>query len=226
MNMTLTILASLLALQKDPSSTREAMKPVQLLVGEWKAQVSSDDGKEEPWEETQSWEYKIEKEEYALQFDSKGGKKFKSGVLGYDLKKKLYRLDAVRANDTKTTFEGKLNGKELHLEEVVDAGAAREKLAFTLLRDNRILIAVERKEAGKNNWAPSLSFASTKQGVPFVRAAQTFCVVTGGTPSSTVDYKGVTYNLCCNSCRKEFLAHPEETIARAKKEGFLKAEMK
>ena len=226
MNTTFAILTALLAFQKEPSSTKEAMKPVQLLVGEWKAQVSSDDGKDEPWEETQNWEYKIDKEEYGLQFESKGSKRFKSGVLSYDLKKKLYRLDIVRVNDHKSSFEGKLNGKELPLEEVVEAKSAQEKVTFTLLRDNRILIAVERKEAGKNNWAPSLSFASTKQGVPFVRAAQTFCVVTGGTPSSTVEYKGVTYNLCCNSCRKEFLAHPEETIARAKKEGYLKAEMK
>ena len=224
--ITFTLLASLLAFQKDPSSTKEAMKPVQLLVGEWRAQVSSEDGKDEPWEETQNWEYKIDKEEYALQFEVKGGKKFKSGVLSYDLKKKHYRLDAVRVSDAKATFEGKLSGKELPLEEVVDAKSNQEKVVFTLLRDNRVLIAVERKEAGKNVWTPHVSVASTKQGVPFVRAAQTFCVVTGGTPSSTVDYKGVTYNLCCNSCRKEFLAHPEETIARAKKEGYLKAEMK
>ena len=226
MNMTLALLATLLTFQKEPSSTKEAMKPIQLLVGEWRVQVSCDDGKEEPWEEIQSWEYKIDKEEYALQFESKGSKKFKSGVLSYDLKKKTYRLDALRANDQRASYEGKLSGKELHLEEVVDAKATQEKVGFTLLRDNRILIGLERKEAGKNNWAPSLSFASTKQGVPFVRAAQTFCVVTGGTPSSTVEYKGVTYNLCCNSCRKEFLAHPEETIARAKKEGYLKDQMK
>lgn len=226
MNMTLAILATVLALQKDPASTKEAMKPIQLLVGEWRAQVSSDDGKDEAWEETQNWEYRIDKEEYALQFETKGGKKFKSGVVSYDLKKKVYRLDAVRLNDTKASFEGRLNGKELPMEEMVEAKAAQEKVTFNLLRDNRILIAVERKEAGKNNWAPSLSFASTKQGVPFVRAAQTFCVVTGGTPSSTVEYKGVTYNLCCNSCRKEFLAHPEETIARARKEGYLKDQMK
>jgi YHS domain-containing protein len=226
MMITFTIAATLLALQKEPSSTKEAMKPVQLLVGEWKAQVSPDDGKDEPWEETQNWEYKIDKEEYALQFDTKGGKRFKSGVLSYDLKKKLYRLEVVRANDTKASFEGKLSGKELPLEEVVEAKAAQDKVTFSLLRDNRILIAVEHKDAGKNVWTPSMSVASTKQGVPFVRAAQTFCVVTGGTPSSTVDYKGVTYNLCCNSCRKEFLAHPEETIARAKKEGYLKDQMK
>jgi YHS domain-containing protein len=226
MMITFTLLATLLTLQKEPSSTKEAMKPIQLLVGEWKAQVSSDDGKDEAWEETQNWEYKIDKEEYALQFEVKGSKKVKSGVLSYDLKKKVYRLDLVRANDAKASFEGKLDGKELHLEEVADAKAAQEKVTFNLLRDNRILIGVERKEAGKNLWSPSLSIASTKQGVPFVRAAQSFCVVTGGTPSSTVEYKGVTYNLCCNSCRKEFLAHPEETIARAKKEGYLKAEMK
>jgi len=222
MNTTLMLLAALVAFQKDPSSTKDAMKPVQLLVGEWRAQVSSDDGKEEPWEETQSWEYKIDKEEYGLQFEIKGGKKFKSGVLGYDLKKKVYRLDAVRMNDQKASFEGKLSGKELTLEEVGDAKGSLEKVAFNLLRDNRVLMSVERKEAGKSNWAPNLSYANTKQGVPFVRGESAKCVVTGGTPSSTVEYKGVTYNLCCNSCRKEFLAKPEEIIARAKKEGYLK----
>jgi len=222
MNMTLMLLAALVAFQKDPSSTKDAMKPVQLLVGEWRAQVSSEDGKEEAWEETQSWEYKIDKEEYGLQFEVKGGKKFKSGVLGYDLKKKVYRLDAVRMNDQEATLEGKLSGKELALEEVGDAKGALEKVTFNLLRDNRVLMSVERKEAGKSNWAPSLSTASTKQGVPFVRAESAKCVVTGGTPSSTVEYKGMSYNLCCNSCRKEFLAKPEEIIARAKKEGYLK----
>jgi hypothetical protein len=222
MNMTLAILATLLALQKDPSSTKDAMKPIQLLVGEWKAQVSSDDGKEEAWEETQSWEYKIDKEEYALQFEIKGGKKFKSGVLSYDLKKKVYRLEAVRLNDQKASFEGKLAGKELAMDEVGDSKGAMEKVTFNLLRDNRILMSLEKKEAGKSNWAPSLSYANTKQGVPFVRGESAKCVVTGGTPSSSVEYKGVTYPLCCNSCRKEFLAKPDEIIARAKKEGFIK----
>lgn len=222
MLISITLLATLLACQKDPASTRDAMKPIQLLVGEWKAQVGSDDAKMEPWEETQSWEFKIDKDEYALQFEVKGGKKFKSGVLSYDLHKKIYRLDAVRANDQKASFEGKLSGRELALDEVTDGKGAQEKVTYNLLRDNRILLSLERKEAGKNNWAPSLSYAATKQGVPFVRTEAGKCVVTGGTPATTIDYKGVTYNLCCNSCRKEFLAHPDEVIARAKKEGFIK----
>ncbi|MBV8879335.1 MAG: hypothetical protein JO332_05205, partial [Planctomycetaceae bacterium] len=80
MTMTLALAVGLLAFQKEPSSTKDAMKPVQLLVGEWRIEVSSEDPKEEAWSETQSWEFKIDKDEYGLQFESKGGKKLKSGV--------------------------------------------------------------------------------------------------------------------------------------------------
>jgi len=198
------------------------MKPVQLLVGEWRIEVSSEDPKQEAWSETQSWEFKIEKEEYGLQFESKEGKRLKSGVLSYDLKKKVYRLDVVRIDDKKAAFEGKLAGKELALEEVAEAKAAAERVTFNLLRDNRVLINWERRDAGKNNWSPTYNYSSTKNGVPFVRTEAGKCVVTGGTPASTVEFKGVTYNLCCNSCKKEFLAHPEDVIARAKKEGYIK----
>ena len=222
MNITLALAAGLLAFQKDPSSTKEAMKAVQLLVGEWRIEVSSEDPKQEAWSETQSWEFKIDKEEYGLQFESKDGKKLKSGVLSYDLKRKLYRLDVVRPDDKKAAFEGKLAGRELMLEQVAEAKAEAEKVTFNLLRDNRVLINWERRDAGKSNWSSTYSYSSTKNGVPFVRAEAGKCVVTGGTPASTVEYKGVTYNLCCNSCKKEFLAHPEEAIARAKKEGYLK----
>ena len=222
MMMTLALVAGLLSCQKDPSSTKDAMKAVQLLVGEWRIEVSSEDPKQDAWSETQSWEFKIDKEEYGLQFESKDSKKNKSGVLSYDLKKKVYRLEVVRVGDQKSTFEGKLAGKELVLEQVAEAKAEAEKVTFNLLRDNRVLINWERRDAGKNNWSSTYSYSSTKNGVPFVRAESGKCVVTGGTPASTIDYKGMTYNLCCNSCKKEFLAHPEESIARAKKEGFIK----
>jgi len=222
MNITLAIAVGLLACQKDPASTKDAMKPIQLLVGEWRIEVSSEDPKQEAWSETQSWEFKIEKEEYGLQFESKDGKRLKSGVLSYDLKRKVYRLDVVRLDDKKAAFEGKLSGKELALEEVAEPKAAAERVTFNLLRDNRVLINWERRDAGKNNWSTTYNYSSTKNGVPFVRTEAGKCVVTGGTPASTVEFKGVTYNLCCNSCKKEFLAHPEDVIARAKKEGYIK----
>jgi YHS domain-containing protein len=219
--MTLSVLATL-APQKAPSSTKEAMRPIQLLVGEWRAQVSPEDGSD-GWEETWKWEYRIEKDQYALAAVVKEGKLHASATLSYDLKKKVYRFDAVKPDGTSARFEGKLEGGELVMEEVVEAGAAhRERFSFNLLRDNRILMTIEQRTDAKGDWAATHSYSATKQGVPFVRAEGPKCVVTGGTPESEVAYKGKTYPVCCNSCRKEFLADPEKTLAAARKEGWIK----
>src|SRR5688572_33194561 len=133
--MTFLLLAALL--QKAPSTTKEAMKPVQLLVGEWRVEVDGPDAAD--WGETQAWEYKIDGQTYGLQFTVKDGKRFKDGVLSYDLKKKVYRLDATRSDGAKAAFEGKLTDKELVLDEQVGETAAAERLNFNLLRDNRFI---------------------------------------------------------------------------------------
>lgn len=180
--------------EKDPASTKEAMKRIQFLVGEWKA-TWSPEGKE-GWEELQAWEYKIEKEEYALQFSVKEGKQFKEGVLHYDLKKKAYRLEVTRTDDKKQTFEGKLAGKELVLDQVVDEKSAQERIGFNFLRDNRFLGDTQKREAGTKTWTPTAAIQYTKQGVPFVRSEGPKCVVTGGTGSMEVAYGGKTYYVC------------------------------
>lgn len=215
--MTTMILLALMA-QKDPGSTKEAMKAVQVLVGDWRVAV---DGPE-PWEETQSWEYQIEKEAYALRFTVKDGKYAKDGVLSYDLKKKRYRLELNRANGTKGVFEGKLDGKELVLEEQVADGAAAEKFDLNLLRDIRFLGGVEKRAAGTKVWEPHLRWQAMRQGASIVKVAQPVCVVTGGSAQTAVEYMGKTYYVCCSTCRKEFQADPKKVIEQAKKEGLVK----
>ena len=182
---------------KDPATTKEAMKRIQFLVGEWKA-TWSPEGKDakDSWEEMQSWEYKIDKEEYALQFTVKDAKRFKDGVLSYDLKKKTYRLEMTRADDKKAVFEGKLAGKDFVLDQVVEEKAAQERLSLNFLRDNRFIGDMQRREAGGKAWAPTASIQYTKQGVPFVRSEAPKCVVTGGTGSIEVAYSGKTYYVC------------------------------
>lgn len=191
------LLVLCVAQDKAPATTKEAMKPIQFLVGEWKT-TWSPEGKDakDAWEEIQAWEYKIEKEEYALQFTVKDGKHFKDGVLTYDLKKKAYRLDVTRADDKKAGFEGKLNGKDLVLEEVGDEKAARERLTLNFLRDNRFIGDTQKKEAGAKTWIQTAALQFTKQGVPFVKTEAPKCIVTGGTGSIEVAYQGKTYYIC------------------------------
>jgi YHS domain-containing protein len=209
--------------EKDPASTKEAMKRVQFLVGDWKA-TWSPEGKDakDSWEEIQSWEYKIDKEEYGLQYTIKDGKKHKSGLLTYDLKKKVYHLELTGLDDKKSVFEGKLSGKELTLDPVGDEKGAQEKINYNFLRDNRFIGDMQKREAGAKAWVATATIQYTKQGVPFVRSEAPKCIVTGGTGSIEVSYGGKTYYICCNSCKKEFLAEPAKTLETAKKEGWIK----
>ena len=179
---------------KDPASTKEAMKHVQFLVGEWKA-TWTPEGKD-GWEEMQAWEYKIDKEEYALQFTIKDGKKHKGGLLSYDLKKKIYRLELTLLDDKKASYEGKLSGKDLVLDQVGEEKGPQEKISYNFLRDNRFIADTQKREAGGKIWNPTASIQFTKQGVPFVKSEAPKCIVTGGTGSIEVAYGGKSYYVC------------------------------
>jgi hypothetical protein len=163
MNSILLVLA--LAAQKDPSSTKEAMRAVQLLVGEWKAQVQPEGGGE-AWEETQKWEYRIEKETYSLSFTTVDGKLFKAGTMAYDLKRKLYRLEAEGGDGKTAAFEGKLAGKELPLEEVVAAEGPQRRLLFNLLRDNRISWASRNGRPRRSPGSPATTSPPPSRASP------------------------------------------------------------
>jgi len=194
MRITLIGLLLFAAQEKDPASTKEAMKRIQFLVGEWKVTWTPE--VKEGWEETQAWEYKIDKEEYALEVTVKEGKRFKAGLLSYDLKKKTYHLEMTKADDKKETFEGKLAGKELVLEQVTEEKGPQERIGFNFLRENRFIGDMQKREAGAKAWVPTASIQYTRQGVPFVRSEGPKCIVTGGTGSIEVAYGGKSYYVC------------------------------
>jgi hypothetical protein len=210
----------ILLFAQDISSTKEAMRSVQTLVGKWNVTISPEAG--EGWQEVQAWEYKIDKEEYGLQFVVQDGKRLKEGSLSYDLKRKLYRFQTTGVEGKLFTYEGRVDGKDLILEQITDDKSSQEKLTFHFLRDNRIIGSIEKRQPGTRTWTETHKVQFTKQGVPFVKTTPPKCVVTGGTGEMEVSFAGVTYRVCCNTCRKEFAASPEKTIANAKKEGWIK----
>ena len=208
--------------QSPPTSSKEAMKRVQVLVGQWRI-TGETEGKEGFWSDTFDWNYKIEKIRYSLVLTAKEGHLLKEGKLGYSTRTKKYRLDAVRADGSKVAYEGALKDTELTLDEVVGKDAkTQERIVFTLLRGNRHLAAVDRRAVGTEGWTFAHAWQGTKEGVPFIKNQGILCVVTGGTGSSKVTHKGKTYYVCCIGCRKSFDESPDKFIAAAKKEGWIK----
>lgn len=199
------LLSTLLALglqdkkEPDPSSTKEAMRRIQLLVGEWRVTGQNEEAQEDAWSEKHQWGFMIEKDVFSLQMSVTDGKALKEGLLSYDLKRKVYRLAVTRADGTAVTYEGPLKNREMALEQVVEKGAAvQERLVFQLLRDNRHLIARERRAGTSATWIFMQSFSCTKEGVPFVKNEGPKCVVTGGTGTIAVSHGGKSYTVCCS----------------------------
>lgn len=220
-------LAALLVLQAKPpppiATTKEAMQKVQLVVGDWRVTGMPRELKREPWSEKASWGFKIDKEEYSLTLAATDPVFWKEGTLRFDLKEQDYVLDAVLAGGGRRTYRGKLVEKDrlLTLEEATDSWP-RERVVFSLLRDNRFLIDIESQSAKGKDWTPLAQLGCTKEGVPFVRGEGVKCIVTGGSGSIPVTFSGKTYYVCCTGCRTFFNENPEKTIADAKKQGWIK----
>jgi hypothetical protein len=181
---------------QDPATTKEAMQRVQLVVGSWKCTGENKESRTEAWIEKQDWSFKIEKDRFALQLIVTDGRILKEALLSYDLSTKLYRFQVTRADGKNLILEGNLDGNELALDEVVEKGTAQERMTFVLLRENRFLISLEKRGAGKSTFLPTYTVGCTKSGVPFLRGEPPKCVVTGGSGTIQVQHAGKTYYVC------------------------------
>lgn len=193
--------ALLLQEKKDPgfATTKEAMQKIQVVVGTWRCTGSPDDPDEPAWIEKAEWGFKIERDRYSLTLAVTDGRLLREAAVSYDLKRKVYVLGATKPTGAKATYEGRLEGRKLILEEIVPPDrkeGEQERLTFDLLRDNRYLMSVERRRLGAKSWSSAYTVGCTKEGVPFVRGEAPKCVMTGGAGTIAVTHDGKTYYVC------------------------------
>jgi len=179
------------------ATTREAMQKVQLIVGDWRCTGMPREMKREAWMEKAGWCFAIEKELYRIRLAATDAVFWKEATLGYDLKRKVFTLEATTPDGTARAYAGLLKEKDrvLTLEEETDAWP-RDRAVFSLLRDNRFLIDFETQSAKGKDWTTQAQLGCTKEGVPFVRGEGPKCIVTGGAGSIAVAHKGKTYYVC------------------------------
>lgn len=195
------LLAAIFAQEKgkEPKTTKEAMQRLQILVGEWRVTGQPREMEREAWIESLGIGYRIdrEKELYQLEMTVKDGVFWKDALLSWDGEKKHYRLEATLAAGGTRAYVGRHDAKKKELALVQDTTEwPRERVVFSLLRDNRVLYSVEKQEAEGRDWAELALMGCTKEGVPFVKGNVPVCVITGGGASIAVEYKGRTYYVC------------------------------
>ncbi len=201
----------------DSPSAREALKSLNVLIGDWKGtgqpEGSLRDKQSGFWTEGLAWSWHFKGDDAWMTVTFDQGKHFASGELRYVPEKQVYRLSLKGTDGTARAFEGKLKDKVLTLEREDETSKEAQRLVFTLLHDNRFLYRFERKPAGRASFAKVYQVGATKKGVAFA-AGETGpeCVVSGGKGTITVTYKGQNYYVCCSGCRDAFQDNPEKFI--------------
>jgi YHS domain-containing protein len=212
--LTLTVSGARL---EDAASPREALKGLNILIGEWKGTGQPEGSLREKqagfWTEGMAWTWHFKGDDAWLSVAFDQGKYFKSGTLRFVPDKKLYRLTLKTSADAEQVFEGKLDDKTLTLERDGDAAGEKQRLVFKLFHDNRFVYRFEKKRAGRTSFARVYEVGATRKGVPFAAGDATpECIVSGGKGTMTVTYKGQTYHVCCSGCREAFQDNPEKYI--------------
>jgi len=199
-------------------SAREALKPLNVLVGSWKGTGTPEGSLEVRqkghWVETVTWEWQFKGDAAWLAVTFEKGKYFTSGELRPRADGDGFELTLNTVDKEKRTYTGALNGKQLTFERPVKDARQVERLTFSLLHDNRITYRQETRPESGTTFTRQYLVGLTKEGVPFVEVGRSEreCIVSGGTGTIAVSYEGKTYYVCCTGCRDEFKANPKKYV--------------
>ena len=208
-----------------PATAKEALQPLNVLVGSWKGSGAPEGTREEreagAWSETDAWGWKFKDNDAWLTVEFARGKHFRSGELRYTPTKDEARftLKLTAPDKSTATFTGTLTDKNKSLILTRTDGPAGEeqRIVFSLLHFNRHLYRLETRPAGTTVAFTKLwQVGATKEGVPFADVPKgPECIVSGGLGTMKVTYKGKEYYVCCSGCRDAFKEDPEKYIKEA-----------
>jgi hypothetical protein len=207
---------------------REALQPLNDLIGSWRGTGTPAGTREEQqrgfWIETVTWGWHFKGEDAWLSVGFAKGKHFESGELRYLADKDLYQLTLRTPAKESQTFSGRLKERVLTLERRDEKKNEAQRLVFTLLHPERHLYRLDVKPQGKGIFSKAFSVGATREGVEFAKGdGRPECVVSGGLGTTPVTYMGQTYYVCCSGCRDEFNADPakyvKEYLAKKAKKG-------
>lgn len=206
-----------------PTTAKEALQPFNVLIGSWKGTGAPEGTKEEraagTWSETIAWGWQFKGSDACLTATFEKGKHFTKGELHFtpDKDQPRYTFTLTAPDKSTRTYAGMLKDKVLTLERTDGPAGETERLVVTLLHSNRYLYRVETRPAGTTvAFTRQFQVGATKEGVPFAEVAKgPECIVSGGTGTIKVTYKGKDYWVCCTGCRDAFKDDPEKFIKEA-----------
>lgn len=195
---------------------QEALSPLNSLIGGWRGSGQVRRGSTRgAWQETGTFVWKFGGGKVGIEYRIKDPKHIKTGLVSWDPAEKHFTMDAVLADDSRRTYQGKLEKKVLTLISEPDKEGIVSRVTMRQLNDKRMLVLYEKRKETQSFYARVGEVGYTREGTRLASSDNSGpeCVVTGGAGTIKVTHDGKTYYVCCTGCRDAFNDDPVGILA-------------
>lgn len=221
----------ILTAEEMQQNIREALKPLQVMVGQWKGITNSKKSYEElEW----VWDFKTDRKHPSLAMSSEKGAYVRTARLTWLPQDQQFQMTVVSPEGQERLLEGKFtaepevitgdDGKpqkthKLLLTQVSPAEGDQWQVVFNQQESNRYILELSRKRAD-GEFSRLDTVGTQRMGTSFAVNDEDYgerkCVISGGLGTSTVSFDGKTYWVCCSGCKAAFEENPQFWIAKLK----------
>lgn len=201
-------------------TTVAALRPVGLLVGEWKGVGQPKRGSNTgAWSEKAQAAWKFEDDIADLVVTFESGRQFQTASfsLAEDRKTPVLILQPLKGDPitlTRTLPAGEKSGDESWIFESSADQFPRTRTVVRIISDIRVTILFEEKRSELASYRRLSEIGLTRAGsrLASATAGERECIVTGGLGSIKVSHEGRTYYVCCGGCKQVFDNDPAGTL--------------
>ncbi|WP_397571653.1 hypothetical protein [Schlesneria sp. T3-172] len=208
---------------------REALKPLQVLLGNWKGLSRKAHSDQPKWE----YDWVTDPNHPGLRIASDAGVYIRNGRLTYRPESDQFELTTTDAEGSHRTFQGTFiepirdvttDEKKLQrtfklqlTETTAQPSDIQWRLTFNQQENNRYILEVDRK---RNNGPFSRvdTIHTQREGTSFALSESDYgsktCIISQGLGTISVSYKGQSFWVCCTGCKAAFEEDPEKWIAK------------
>jgi hypothetical protein len=210
-------------------SARVALKPLQILIGNWNGTSRRAIIDEPNW----AWDLKTDPKQPALRIKSEKGQYVRDGRLTFVPATQKFEFTATDADGKKRVFSGNFSqdvqdvpGDDKKMQRTYkleltepqpDADGEQWRVVINQQENNRYIFEVDRKR-GSGNFLRVDTVNTQREGTSFALSDTDYgektCVISQGLGTISVAYKGKSYWVCCSGCKAAFEDEPEKWIAK------------
>lgn len=211
------------------NAIREALKPFQVLLGEWNGNSKRGASDHPEW----AYDWVTNPKQPGLRMRSEKGTFIRDGRLTYLPESDQFEFKLTDDKGTEKTLRGTFTepirdvaGDEKKLQRTyklqltepqLDASNEQWRITFNQQANNRYILEVDRKR-GNGDFSRVDTVHTQREGTSFAVSDTDYgdrtCIISQGLGTMSVSYKGKSYYVCCSGCKAAFEEDPEKWIAK------------